>query len=41
MEGFIPCDKDQERLYEYARRQNEETQFIKALAEGRKVYDKK
>jgi hypothetical protein len=41
VEGFIPCKKDQERLSEYARQQNEENLFMKARAEGRKEYDKK
>ena len=41
IEGFVPCKKDQERLSEYSRRQNEENQFMKARAEGRKIYDKK
>ncbi len=41
IEGFTPCEKDQERLVRYAERQNEESLFIKARAEGRKIYDKK
>jgi hypothetical protein len=41
LEGFTPCKKDQERLAEYARQQNEENLFMKARAEGRKEYDKK
>jgi hypothetical protein len=41
LEGFVPCKKDQDRLLEYARMQDEENLFMKARAEGRKVYDRK
>jgi hypothetical protein len=40
-EGFIPCEKDRERLQRYEFRMTEEARFLKARAEGKKEYDKK
>ncbi|MEI6140690.1 MAG: hypothetical protein WCP85_15580 [Mariniphaga sp.] len=40
LEGFVPCQTDQDRLKRYADKLNEENEFMKARADGRKRYDK-
>ena len=39
LEGFVPCQTDQDRLKKYADKLNEENEFMKARADGRKKYD--
>ena len=41
LEGFVPCQTDQDRLKKYADKLNEENEFMKARADGRKKYDNK
>jgi hypothetical protein len=41
VEGFVPCQKDQERLLRYEFRITEEARFSKARASGVKEYDVK
>ena len=39
MPGFVPCEKDQERLRKAAFRRLEELRFREAIRNGRKAYD--
>jgi len=39
MSGFVPCDKDQERLSKAAFRRQEELRFREAIRNGQKAYD--
>ena len=41
VEGFVACEKDQERLTRYEYRLSEEARFLKARADGKKEFDKK
>ena len=40
MDGFVPCQKDRQRLQKYDRRAWIELENRKAILEGRKVYDR-
>ncbi len=40
VEGFVPCEKDRERLLRYDYRMSEETRFLKARADGKKEFDR-
>jgi len=41
VEGFVACEKDQERIARYEYRLAEERRFLKARADGTKAFDKK
>lgn len=41
VEGFVPCEKDRQRILVYEYRMTEESRFLKARAEGKKEFDKK
>jgi hypothetical protein len=40
MDGFVPCEKDRQRLEKYDRRVQIEAENRKAILEGKKLYDK-
>ena len=40
MDGFVPCEKDRQRLAKYAKREEIEIANRKAILKGRKLYDK-